>query len=42
MLTATSLEDLQEDPSVQGIYLNAAQGSIDDAAWAELQSRVAL
>ncbi|KAI9786946.1 MAG: hypothetical protein M1839_005177 [Geoglossum umbratile] len=36
------IEDLQEDPSVQGIYLNAAQGSVDDAAWAELQSRVAM
>ncbi|KAH0543338.1 hypothetical protein FGG08_002294 [Glutinoglossum americanum] len=36
------IENLQEDPSVQGIYLNAAQGSIGDAAWVELQSRVAV
>ncbi|KAH0562318.1 hypothetical protein GP486_002983 [Trichoglossum hirsutum] len=36
------IEDLQEDPSVQGVYLNAAQGSIDDVAWAELQNRVAV
>ncbi|KAI9864613.1 MAG: hypothetical protein M1813_003102 [Trichoglossum hirsutum] len=36
------IEDLQEDPSVQGIYINAAQGSIDDVAWAELQNRVAV
>ncbi|KAI9772864.1 MAG: hypothetical protein M1840_008746 [Geoglossum simile] len=36
------IENLHEYSSVQGIYLNASQGSIDDAAWTELQSRVAV
>lgn len=29
-----------KDSSVQGIYMNVAQGSIDEGAWAELKSRI--
>ncbi|OCK91348.1 YebC-like protein [Cenococcum geophilum 1.58] len=34
------LEELQEISGVQGVYMNIAQGSIDDALWSELQSRI--
>lgn len=37
---STFVERLQEDSAVQGVYMNVARGSLDDAAWAELQSRV--
>ena len=34
------LEELQEISGVQGVYMNIAQGSIDDTLWLELQSRI--
>lgn len=34
------LEELQEISGVQGVYMNIAQGSIDDTLWSELQSRI--
>lgn len=37
---STFVERLQEDSAVQGVYMNVARGSLDDAVWAELQSRV--
>lgn len=29
-----------KETSVQGVYMNVAQGSLDEGAWAELQSRI--
>lgn len=31
---------LQEDQSVQGIYVNISQGKVSDEAWAELQEKI--
>jgi len=36
------VEALQDNPNVQGVYANVAQGSVDDGAWAELQSRISV
>lgn len=35
------LEDLQEEPSVQGVYINISRGrNIDDRLWRELQKKL--
>ncbi|OCL07187.1 YebC-like protein [Glonium stellatum] len=34
------LEELQEITGVQGVYMNIAQGSLDNALWSELLSRI--
>jgi len=43
-LTAlTALVDaLQDNPYVQGVYVNAAQGSVEDEAWSELQDKISI
>jgi transcriptional/translational regulatory protein YebC/TACO1 len=37
---ALFIEALQENPNVQGIYANAAQGSLTDEVWNDLQGRL--
>lgn len=40
-LALSSLVDaLQDNPNVQGVYANVSRGVIDEAAWAELQSKI--
>jgi transcriptional/translational regulatory protein YebC/TACO1 len=34
------IESLQDNPNVQGIYANVAQGTLSDEAWEDLQSRL--
>jgi transcriptional/translational regulatory protein YebC/TACO1 len=34
------VEALREDPNVQSVYANAAQGSVTDGAWEDLQNRL--
>jgi len=36
------VEALQDNPNVQGIYVNAGKGNVDDDMWAELQSKIAV
>lgn len=38
----TLVDALQDDSSVQGVYVNVAQGSVEDGAWAELQEKIAV
>ena len=35
---ADAIQD--KENGVQGIYMNVAQGTLDEGAWAELQSRI--
>jgi transcriptional/translational regulatory protein YebC/TACO1 len=34
------IESLQDNPNVQGIYANVAQGTLSDEAWEDLQGRL--
>jgi transcriptional/translational regulatory protein YebC/TACO1 len=36
------ITQVQDDPSVQGIYTNAAQGAVADGPWEELMERLAV
>ncbi len=36
------IDALQDDPSVQGVYANVAQGTIDDGAWQALQEKLSI
>ncbi|KAI9788537.1 MAG: hypothetical protein M1835_002223 [Candelina submexicana] len=36
------VEELQDHPSVQRVYMNVAQGRIPDEAWMDFQSRIAV
>ena len=34
------VSDLREDPSVQGVYVNAVQGKVDDESWTEWHEKI--
>ncbi|KAI9718906.1 MAG: hypothetical protein M1812_003790 [Candelaria pacifica] len=36
------VEEVQDHSSVQGVYMNAAQGKVPDEAWMDLQNRIAV
>lgn len=36
------VEELKDQPTVQGVYANVKQGSVDDEAWTALQSKLDL
>jgi transcriptional/translational regulatory protein YebC/TACO1 len=36
------VSDLQEDTSVQGVYVNAVQGKVDDESWADLRDKISI
>lgn len=37
---STFIDAIKDDPTVQGVYANVAQGSISNEAWEELQDRL--
>ena len=36
------VDELRENPSVQGVYMNIRQGGIDDNLWASLRNKLAV
>ncbi|KAI9731822.1 MAG: hypothetical protein M1818_007687 [Claussenomyces sp. TS43310] len=36
------IDALQDNPNVQGVYVNVSQGSIEEGAWSDLQDKIAV